>query len=32
MATFAFMLFFFPFILIWAWIDERRDNNKDRWE
>lgn len=31
MATFAFCLFFFPVILLWAWIDERKDNG-DRWE
>jgi hypothetical protein len=30
MAIFAFILFFFPVILLWAWIDERKDN-RDNW-
>jgi len=29
MATFAFMIFFFPLILGWAWIDERGDRGND---
>ena len=29
MATFAFILFFFPCILLWAWLDERNDDTND---